>query len=252
MDKNNQNVLSILTFVGVIAILILWLAGKFAGNGSAAPSAPVAAAPTPAPQPAPAPAPQPAPAPAVTKIDAWELQAFYDTAVIVGDENAKVTVIEFSDVECPFCQRHENNGTLETVRTKYAGKVNTVFAHFPLSFHPNAQKAAESLECAGKLGGDEKFTSFKKALFAKGGQPTLAVIEEVAKAEGLDATAMMACVNGGEFAAKVAAQMEFGRKLGVTGTPWNIVMNNETGEFTKVSGAVPAEAFDAAISAFIQ
>lgn len=141
---------------------------------------------------------------------------------------------------------------METVRTKYAGKVNTVFAHFPLSFHPNAQKAAESLECAGKLGGDEKFTSFKKALFAKGGQPTLAVIEEVAKAEGLDATAMMACVNGGEFAAKVAAQMEFGRKLGVTGTPGNIVMNNETGEFTKVSGAVPAEAFDAAISAFIQ
>ena len=63
---------------------------------------------------------------------------------------------------------------------------------------------------------------------------------------------MMACVNGGEFASKVTAQMDFGRKLGVTGTPGNIVMNNETGEFTKVSGAVPAEAFDAAISTFLQ
>jgi protein-disulfide isomerase len=172
--------------------------------------------------------------------------------VIVGDKDAKVTVIEFSDVECPFCQRHANNGTLDTVRTKYEGKVNTVFAHFPLNFHANAQKAGEAIECAGKLGGDEKFVSYKKALFLKGGQPTLSVLEEVAKADGLDATAFMACVNGGEFATKVTGQMDFGRKLGVTGTPGNVVMNNETGEFTKVSGAVPAEAFDAAIAAFIQ
>ncbi len=87
-----------------------------------------------------------------------------------------------------------------------------------MSFHPTAQKAAEALECSKDVGAEE-FFAFKKALFAKGGQPTLAVIEEVAKANGLDATALMACVNGGTKAAAVTAQMDFGRKLGVTGTP---------------------------------
>jgi protein-disulfide isomerase len=250
MQNNNQNVLGILTFIGVVAILLLGLTGKFAG-GTSTSTAPVAVAPTPQPTPTPTPAPQPAPAPEVTNVDQGELAAFYETAVIEGDEDAKVTIIEFSDVECPFCQRHTNNGTLEAVKTKYAGDVNTVFAHFPLSFHPNAQKAGEAIECAGKLGGDEKFVSFKKALFAKGGQPTLAVIEQTATEDGLDATAMMACVNGGEFAQKVTGDMAFGRKLGVTGTPGNVVVNNETGEFVKVSGAVPAEAFAPAIDAFL-
>jgi protein-disulfide isomerase len=209
---------------------------------------PVAAAPAAAPTPA----PQPAPAPEVTKVDVAELEAFYKTTVVDGAKDAPVTIIEFSDVECPFCQRHANAGTVDSVVKKYEGKVNTVYAHFPLSFHANAQKAGEALECAGKVGGDEKFLSFKKALFAKGGQPSLAVIEEVAKADGLDATKMMACVNGGEFAAKVTAQMDFGRKLGISGTPGNVVMNNETGEFVKVSGAVPAEAFTPAVEQFIK
>lgn len=259
MENNNQNVLSILTFVGVVAILLLGVTGKFGGGSSitkadieaAVKSAmPTAVAPAPQPQPQPA-QPQPAPAPEVTNVDLGELKAFYDTAVIEGPADAKVTVIEFSDVECPFCQRHTNNGTLDAVKTKYEGKVSTVFAHFPLSFHANAQKAGEAIECAGKLGGNEGFAKFKKAIFAKGGQPTLAVIEEVAKAEGFDGTAMMACVNGGEFAQKVTDQMAFGRKLGVTGTPGNIVMDNETGEFIKVSGAVPAEAFSPAIDQFL-
>lgn len=260
MENNNQNLVGIFTLVGVVGILLLGLTGKFAGGAAGltkadiedAVKAAMPAAAAPAPQPAAQPQPQPAPAPEVTKVDPGELKAFYDTAVVDGEKDAKITIIEFSDVECPFCQRHENNGTLATVKAKYEGKVNTVFAHFPLSFHPNAQKAAEALECAGKLGGDEGFLKFKKAIFAKGGQPTLAVIEEVAKAEGLDATAMMACVNGGEFATKVTEQMNFWRKLGITGTPGNVVMNNETGEFVKVSGAVPADAFGPAIDGFLQ
>ncbi len=134
---------------------------------------------------------------------------------------------------------------------KYPKDVNVIFAHFPLSIHPSAQKAGEALECAGKLGGEEGFAKFKKALFAKGGDPKLDVIEAVATEQGMNAADMMACVNGGEFAQKVADQMAFGRKLGVTGTPGNIVMNNETGEFQKVSGAVPATAFDAPIATYL-
>lgn len=253
MEKNNPNVLEILTFVGVVAILFLGLTGNFGGGVDKTDleelmKSVVAAQPTPTPTPTPAPTPQPV---QVTKVDQGELEAFYETTYVEGDADAKVSIIEFSDVECPFCQRHTNNGTLDQVKAKYGDDVNIVFAHFPLSIHANAQKAGESLECAGEIGGEEGFFNFKKALFAKGGQPTLDVIKATATEQGLDAAKMEECVNSGKYAQKVAEQMNFGRKLGVTGTPGNIVMNNESGEFVSVPGAVPAQAFDAAVSQFL-
>lgn len=160
-------------------------------------------------------------------------------------------MIEFSDVQCPFCQRHVNNGTLDQVAEKYGDDVNVIFAHFPLSFHANAQKAGEAIECAGKIGGAEKFFAFKKAYFAAGGDSSMAIAEKAATEVGLDAAAMMECVDGGEFAQKVKDHMAFGQGMGVTGTPGNIVINNETLDTTKISGAVPATAFDAAISAIV-
>jgi len=60
-------------------------------------------------------------------------------------------VIEFSDVQCPFCSRHTLAGTLDQVLQKYGDDINIIFGHFPLSFHPNAQQAGEALECAGKI-----------------------------------------------------------------------------------------------------
>jgi len=240
-----MNNLTIVNTVLIAVVLILGLTGNFAGKGGN-----VVVAPTPTPTPTAAPTPTPVPA-AVTTISTDELEAFYKTAYIEGDKDAKISIIEFSDVQCPFCQRHTNAGTLDQVRTKYGDDVNVIFAHFPLSIHPSAQKASEALECAGKMGGEEGFFKFKKALFAKGGDPKLDVIEAVATEVGMNATDMMACVNGGEFAQKVTDQMAFGRKLGVTGTPGNIVMNNETGEFQKVSGAVPATAFDAPIATYL-
>ena len=79
----------------------------------------------------------------------------------------------------------------------------------------------------------------------------MTLAKQAAEEVGIDATELEECVNGGEFAQKVKDQMAFGRSLGVTGTPGNIVINNETLEFQKVSGAVPASAFDAAISAYL-
>jgi protein-disulfide isomerase len=140
---------------------------------------------------------------------------------------------------------------LDQVAEKYGDDVNIVFAHFPLSFHQNAQKAGEALECAGKIGGEEGFFAFKKAFFAKAGDSNLNLAKDAATEVGIDATELETCVNGGEFAQKVKDQMAYGRSLGVTGTPGNIVMNNETLEFQKVSGAVPATAFDPAITAYL-
>lgn len=257
--SEGNNTLSIITLVIVVLMLVLWLTGTFPKSGgglteadvadavkAAMKDAPAAVAPTPA-------APTPAPAPAApTKADQAAVDTFMETAYIAGNKDAKVSVIEFSDVQCPFCQRHVNNGTLDQVAEKYGDDVNIIFAHFPLSFHQNAQKAGEAIECAGKIAGEEGFFAFKKAFFARGGDSSMAIAKEAAGDAGIDATELETCVNGGEFAQKVTDQMAFGRSLGVTGTPGNIVLNNETLEFTKVSGAVPATAFDASITSYLQ
>ena len=81
-----------------------------------------------------------------------------DDDAVKGDSNAPVTIIEFSDYECPFCGRHFQQ-TLPQIISEYVdtGKVKIVFRDFPLGFHTKAQKAAEAAECAGDIGGDKKY-----------------------------------------------------------------------------------------------
>lgn len=88
---------------------------------------------------------------------------------VKGDSNAPVTIIEYSDFECPFCARFYTD-SFGQIEKNYidTGKVKFVYRHFPLSFHPNAQKAAEAVECAGKVGGAEKFWEMHDLLFEKG------------------------------------------------------------------------------------
>ncbi len=196
----------------------------------------------------------PAPAPALSSwsnrsvVDKEVYEKFLAGAYFKGDKDAKITIIEFSDVQCPFCQRHANNRTLDDVREKYSDDVNLSFGHFPLSFHQNAQKAAEALECAGKISGENKFFEFKGVYFEKGWDSNIDIAKEAAAEVGIPVESLMACVDWGEFEQKVKDQMAFGQSLWVTGTPGNIVINNETLEYTKISGAVPANAFDGTIS----
>ncbi|HMY81159.1 MAG TPA: thioredoxin domain-containing protein [Candidatus Absconditabacterales bacterium] len=191
------------------------------------------------------------------KLEVTKFKDFYASlGGVKGNKDAKATIIYFADVECPFCQRHSNNKTLDAVLTKYGDKVNVAYAHFPLGFHPLAQKAGESIECAKKIGGFEKGSSFTDSLYTKtqagGGKPTLEIIKATAEAEGIDVIKLTACLDSNEMANKVSDQQKFGQLLGVTGTPGNIVVNNESGEYTKVSGAVPATSFEAVLDTFVK
>jgi protein-disulfide isomerase len=199
---------------------------------------PKAAAPAAAPQPA---APQPV---APTEIAKADLEGFTKGLYFKGTKNSDVSIIEFSDFECPFCKRHSTAGTIDTVLKTYEGKLNYAFAHFPLGFHPLAQKAGEAYECAAKLGADAG--EFEKKLFAEA-KADAAGYEKVAADMKLDAAKFKACVDGGEMAQKVKDHMTFAAKFGVRGTPANVVVNNKTGKFILVSGAVPAAMFDDAI-----
>ena len=134
-----------------------------------------------------------------------------------GPADAKVTIVEFSDFECPYCR--QGHTLVEEVMKKYDGKVRLVFRHFPLlSMHPHAKKAAEASLCADAQG---KFWPMHDALFDAAGQNQLEVpqIKAIAMKLSLDKAAFDKCLDGGEQAKKVEADLADAEKAGVNGVP---------------------------------
>ena len=102
-------------------------------------------------------------APADTKtMTQDEIKALKDSSYIDGNKSAKITVYEFSDLECPFCIRQFKEWTINKVLEKFGDKVNTAFKNFPLDFHKNAAKESEAALCVGSIAGVEKYTAFYK------------------------------------------------------------------------------------------
>ena len=158
----------------------------------------------------------------------------FDRDRLRGDSKAPVTIVEFADYQCPYCQKTES--AMKELLKKYPGQVNFAFRDFPLSsIHPYAQKASEAARCAGKQG---KFWEFHDALFedeAKLDEPGL---KAAAKTLGLDDQAFASCLASGEFAAQVAHDQEDGKKAGIGSTPSFFV----NGVF--ISGAQPVAEFE--------
>jgi len=161
---------------------------------------------------------------------------------IRGNKNAKVTLVEYSDMECPFCKRF--HPTMQQVMADYGDKVKWVYRHFPLSFHANAQKEAEASECAAKLGGNDGFWKYTDKIFEKttsnGTGFALDQLVPLAKEIGLNESKFKSCLDTGEFAQKVKDQITTGTAEGVTGTPGTIIIDAKGGT-QLVPGAVPYE-----------
>ncbi len=147
-----------------------------------------------------------------------------------GPATAPVTIVEFSDFQCPFCSRV--NPTIKQVQDKYGDKVRIVFRQFPLSFHQQAGKAAEASLCAAD---QNKFWELHDAMFAD--QQSLGVDQLKAKAAGLGVNAEQfnQCLDSGKHAATIQADIKDGSAAGVSGTPALFV----NGRF--INGAVPFE-----------
>lgn len=155
-------------------------------------------------------------------------------APIWGNPNAKVTVVEFSDFQCPFCSRGAE--TLTELKNKYKGKIKIAFKHFPLSFHKDAKPAAESAMCVGDQGPD-KFWKFHDIVFKNQKDLTPEALEKYATQSGANAAKYKECLTSKKFAAAVDADIAYGEKLGVRSTP-TFFVNGEL-----VAGALPADAF---------
>lgn len=155
-----------------------------------------------------------------------------------GPADAKVTIVEFSDFECPFCSRV--NPAIAQVMKEYEGKVRVVFRHFPLPMHPNAPKAAEASLCADDQG---KFWEMHDALFANQQALSVPDLKDYAKTIGLDQAKFDACLDSGSKAEQVAKDMSEGEAAGVTGTPAFFVNGR------MLAGALPFEEFKKVIDA---
>lgn len=157
-----------------------------------------------------------------------------------GNKNAEVTLVEYSDYECPFCKRF--HPTLLQMMDEYEGKVKWVYRHFPLSFHANAQKEAEAAECANELGGNDKFWEYSDAIFerttAGGTGFALDALVPLAKELGLNEKKFQECLDSGKYASHINADMAGGSEAGISGTPGSIIID-KNGNSQLLSGAVP-------------
>lgn len=155
-----------------------------------------------------------------------------------GDKNAKVTLISFTDLECPFCKQF--HPTLAQLLTDYKGQVNVVFRFYPLSFHQNAPKEAEAALCVGKLGGNDKYWSFVDKIFERttsnGTGFALTALGPLAKEVGVNQDKFQTCLDSGEMAQRVKDETADGNTGGVTGTPSTLIINPKTG---KTLGGIP-------------
>ena len=158
-----------------------------------------------------------------------------------GDKNAPITVIEYSDFECPFCSRF--HPTMQQVMTDYNGKVRWVLRHYPLSFHPEALPAANATECASE---QNKFWEYADKLFEN--QESLGgdYYKQLATELGLNVSQWQTCFDNSKYSDKIEAQYQGGVSAGVTGTPGSFIIDQD-GNAIPIKGALPYSSVSSAI-----
>jgi len=209
------------TFLFAVLFVISLLTGGFSGGDNNVAPAPSGN--------------QPTPTPSAVKVSA-------DDDAVLGDKDAPVEIIEFSDYQCPFCSRFWSD-TLTQIKSEYidTGKVKFIYRDFPLnSIHPMAQIAAESTECVRDQGGDEAFWEMHDKIF--GNQQSLSEANLKAWAQEIGYN-IDSCLSSGKFESEVNKDLSDGQAAGARGTPY-FVVNGQA-----ISGAQPFSVFKQAIDA---
>lgn len=159
-----------------------------------------------------------------------------------GKENAPVVIVEYTDYECPFCGRHYSQA-YKQIESEYidTGKVKYLIKDFPLSFHQNAQKAAEAAHCAREQKDDEGYFAMHSKIFENQQALSIENYKKWARELSLNGAQFDSCLNSGKMAAIVQKGFQEGQQDGVQGTP-AFFINGKL-----VSGAQPFGAFKQAI-----
>ena len=177
-----------------------------------------------------------------------------DNDPIIGNADAPITIIEFSDFQCPFCARFHTQ-TLPSILEEYVeqGKVKLVFRDFPIqSIHPNALPASVAAECANEQG---KFKEMHDILFEKQNEwnkletsNTLSTFSQYASNMQLNQDEFDSCLTSGKYIEEIKNDLNDGREYGVSGTPGFFVGNDQIG-YVELKGAQPFDSFKKVIDA---
>jgi protein-disulfide isomerase len=159
----------------------------------------------------------------------------------LGAKDAPVTIVEFTDFQCPFCKASE--ATLKQLRGKYGDKIRLVHMDFPLPFHAHALDAAKAARCANDQG---KFWEFHDSLFANQGKLDPADLKATAKTLGMNSTQFDACFDKSKYESQIKADQAVGQKVGVDGTPAFFI------DGRPLTGAQPAPKFEELIQDELQ
>ncbi len=174
---------------------------------------------------------------------------------ILGDPNADVIIVEYSDLECPYCKDFQS--TLKRVMSEYGkdGKVAWVYRHFPISdLHKKAEKEAEASECVNELGGSEKFWEYINLVYettSSNDSLDPAQLPILAAKVGITTADFKSCLSSGRYAAKVKADYDDAVKAGGQGTPHSVLVSKD-GTLTTIQGAWPYDNLKEAIDALLK
>ena len=177
-----------------------------------------------------------------------------DDDPVIGDPNATISIIEFSDFQCPFCARFHIQ-TLPSILEEYVdqGKVKLVFRDFPIqNIHPNALPASVAAECANEQG---KFKEMHDKLFDNQQEwsglemtKTVLLFSQYALEIGVEQEIFDSCLTSGKYIEEIRNDLNDGRDYGVSGTPGFFIGNDQVG-YVELKGAQPFESFKKVIDA---
>ena len=171
---------------------------------------------------------------------------------VLGKSDAPLTLIEYTDYQCPFCKRFYES-TFAELKKNYidTGKVKFVSRNLPIAFHPFAQKAAEAAFCAGEQG---KYWEMRDALFMNQNKLEVEAIKGYANGLSLKADAFKSCLDSGKFAKEIGDEAAYAGTIGITGTPTFVlgIAKGEGVEGRKIVGAQPYGAFEMQINELLK
>jgi protein-disulfide isomerase len=172
---------------------------------------------------------------------------------ILGDPNAQIVIVEYSDLECPFCKVFQ--ATLHQVMLDYPGKVAWVFRQFPIAqLHPKAPNEAAAAECAFDQGGNTIFWKYIDQVFATTNSNNSldpAQLPLIAQNLGLDLSAFNNCLSSGTHTADIQADVVAAGKAGANGTPYSVIITKD-GQKIPIDGAEPIDQVESTINGLLK
>lgn len=178
--------------------------------------------------------------------DLEQMAAITSDDHIRGNPNARIKIVEYSDMECPFCK--DFHSTIQRIMDEHGedGRVAWVYRHFPLDIiHSKARPEAVAAECSNELGGNDAFWKFTDRFFEitpSNNQTQIeTVIPQIVREIGLDENAFQTCFESGKYDQRIQNDLDNAIATGGNGTPWSIIVTDK-GKKYPVSGAQPYEA----------